>query len=509
MKANNLLHSVFLVSDIEKTIEFCTQVLGMKVLRSRDLPAQKATSSFLGYGPEGQYFTIQLLNKKEGGVVDLGDAFSGFSLTLPHKTLTEVVHIDKAKAYGGKVADPMKNWILGPNMIPDEDVDFRKTIQRGYVYGPSQLLFEVNNGTVRDPLSRVRLRVVDLEKSIEFYEKLGMKIHQKRAHLLDEPYDTRLTAIMGFGNTEEDSGCVELIYFYNTQEIDIGDKHRQISVSTQNVTAAAEVMEDAGYSLIKRPSKLDGVGTEVAAVKDPDGYMVVLVNEGDFKAEIDPKTAEDRESSAQKTPKDPESSAQKKPKNPESSAPKTPKDPESSAPKTPKDPESSAPKTPKDPESSAPKTPKDPESSAPKAAKAPKSSAPKAAKDPESSAPKAIKDPESSTPKAAKAPKSRARKAAKAPKSSAPKAAKDPESSAPKAAKDPKSSAPKAAKPPKSSAPKAAKPPKSSAPKAAKDPESSAPKTAKDPESSAPKTAKDPESSAQKPAKDPESSDSS
>jgi len=286
MRENKLLHTVYLVDDLERTVDFCTKALGMKVLRTRQLPKQGATCVYVGYGPEGEFFTIQLYGKTDAQGYDLGDSFWGYALTLPHESETDVLDDAKLKPLGGSVADPMSMWVLGPNMVPDEDVNIQKPIERGYGYGPAKLVFEVNNGTVRDPLARVRMRVTDLEKSISFYESLGMKLHQKRAHLLDEPFDTRLTAIMGFGENEHDSGNIELIYVYNTKELDLGERFRQLSVSTKNVTAAVERMTEDGYKFFKEPAKLDSIDTEVAALRDPDGYVVVLVKEEDFMNEI-------------------------------------------------------------------------------------------------------------------------------------------------------------------------------------------------------------------------------
>eukprot|EP00466_Bigelowiella_natans_P003709 jgi/Bigna1/146746/aug1.120_g21454 len=187
MRENKLLHTVYLVDDLERTVDFCTKALGMKVLRTRQLPKQGATCVYVGYGPEGEFFTIQLYGKTDAQGYDLGDSFWGYALTLPHESETDVLDDAKLKPLGGSVADPMSMWVLGPNMVPDEDVNIQKPIERGYGYGPAKLVFEVNNGTVRDPLARVRMRVTDLEKSISFYESLGMKLHQKRARKLRPP----------------------------------------------------------------------------------------------------------------------------------------------------------------------------------------------------------------------------------------------------------------------------------------------------------------------------------
>jgi len=55
-----LLHAVYRVGDLDKTIKFYTECLGMKLLRKRDIPEEKYTNAFLGYGPEDSHFVVEL-----------------------------------------------------------------------------------------------------------------------------------------------------------------------------------------------------------------------------------------------------------------------------------------------------------------------------------------------------------------------------------------------------------------------------------------------------------------
>ncbi|WVZ76867.1 hypothetical protein U9M48_024792 [Paspalum notatum var. saurae] len=55
-----LLHVVYRVGDLDKTIKFYTECLGMKLLRKRDIPEEKYTNAFLGYGPEDTNFVVEL-----------------------------------------------------------------------------------------------------------------------------------------------------------------------------------------------------------------------------------------------------------------------------------------------------------------------------------------------------------------------------------------------------------------------------------------------------------------
>jgi lactoylglutathione lyase len=55
-----MLHVVYRVGDLQKHIDFYTKLLGMKLLRQRDIPADKYSNAFLGYGPEETNFAGQL-----------------------------------------------------------------------------------------------------------------------------------------------------------------------------------------------------------------------------------------------------------------------------------------------------------------------------------------------------------------------------------------------------------------------------------------------------------------
>jgi lactoylglutathione lyase len=54
------LHVVYRVGDLDKTIKFYTECLGMKLLRKRDIPEEKYSNAFLGYGPEDSHFAVEL-----------------------------------------------------------------------------------------------------------------------------------------------------------------------------------------------------------------------------------------------------------------------------------------------------------------------------------------------------------------------------------------------------------------------------------------------------------------
>jgi lactoylglutathione lyase len=102
-----LLHTMLRVGDLEKSLDFYTNVLGMKLLRRRDYPEGKFTLAFIGYGDESQHAVIELTHNWETKSYDIGTGYGHIAVGLPdiYAACAEV------KAKGGKVTrepGPMK-----------------------------------------------------------------------------------------------------------------------------------------------------------------------------------------------------------------------------------------------------------------------------------------------------------------------------------------------------------------------------------------------------------------
>jgi len=103
-----ILHTMIRVVDLERSIRFYTEVLGMKVIRRKDYPEGKFTLAFVGYGDESEGSVIELTHNWETKSYDLGNAFGHIAVAVPDacKACEEVA------AKGGKVtrpAGPMKH----------------------------------------------------------------------------------------------------------------------------------------------------------------------------------------------------------------------------------------------------------------------------------------------------------------------------------------------------------------------------------------------------------------
>ena len=74
--ANQLLHTMIRVFDLDKSIDFYTRHLGMKLLRRKDYPSGEFTLAFIGYGDEDENTVIELThNWGQKTPYDKGNAF--------------------------------------------------------------------------------------------------------------------------------------------------------------------------------------------------------------------------------------------------------------------------------------------------------------------------------------------------------------------------------------------------------------------------------------------------
>jgi lactoylglutathione lyase len=115
-----LLHTMIRVGDLEKSLQFYTEVLGMKLLRRNDYPDGKFTLAFVGYGDESEQAVIELTYNWGVDKYELGNAFGHIAIGVPdiYKTCEEI------KRRGGKVVrepGPMKHGSTVIAFVEDPD----------------------------------------------------------------------------------------------------------------------------------------------------------------------------------------------------------------------------------------------------------------------------------------------------------------------------------------------------------------------------------------------------
>lgn len=77
-----LLHTMLRVADLERSIGFYTDVLGMTLLRRKDYPEGKFTLAFVGFGSEQDSSVIELTHNWETSSYDLGNGFGHIAIAV-------------------------------------------------------------------------------------------------------------------------------------------------------------------------------------------------------------------------------------------------------------------------------------------------------------------------------------------------------------------------------------------------------------------------------------------
>ncbi len=120
-------------------------------------------------------------------------------------------------------------------------------------------------------LMHIMIRVKDVEKSLEFYTKLfDMKLDSKR----------RLDDCWLYFLTDKESGIqIELTYNDETPEngYNIGSGFGHFAFSVKSLDEFTKRLHENGYEYLYEPFDLNGKGSMIAFIKDPDGYEIELI----------------------------------------------------------------------------------------------------------------------------------------------------------------------------------------------------------------------------------------
>lgn len=115
-----LLHTMLRVTDLQKSISFYTDILGMKLLRRKDFPDGKFTLAFLGYGDESENTVLELTHNWDTHSYEMGNAYGHIAVEV------EDVYAacEKIKTKGGQVVretGPMKHGSTILAFVRDPD----------------------------------------------------------------------------------------------------------------------------------------------------------------------------------------------------------------------------------------------------------------------------------------------------------------------------------------------------------------------------------------------------
>ena len=115
-----LLHTMLRVGDMQRSVDFYTNVMGMRMLRTTDRPDQKYSLAFVGYGAETEQAVIELTYNYGIDKYDLGGGYGHIAIEVPDVAAA----CGRIKASGGKVtreAGPVKGGTTVIAFVEDPD----------------------------------------------------------------------------------------------------------------------------------------------------------------------------------------------------------------------------------------------------------------------------------------------------------------------------------------------------------------------------------------------------
>lgn len=121
-------HTMIRVTNLEKSLDFYTRILGMKVLRNTDYPNGRFTNVFIGFGPENITTTLELThNWDQTEPYDKGKAYGHLAFNVD----SVVEAMDYLEKEGVTIRSPAKPMNHGTRML-------------GFVEDPDGYVIELN-----------------------------------------------------------------------------------------------------------------------------------------------------------------------------------------------------------------------------------------------------------------------------------------------------------------------------------------------------------------------------
>ena len=124
-----ILHTMVRVGDLERSITFYTEVLGMRLLRRKDYPEGRFTNVFVGYEDENEGAVLELTHNWDTKSYDLGNGYGHVAISVADAYKA----CDDVRNRGGKVtreAGPMKHGTTVIAFVEDPDGYKIELIQR-------------------------------------------------------------------------------------------------------------------------------------------------------------------------------------------------------------------------------------------------------------------------------------------------------------------------------------------------------------------------------------------
>ena len=115
-----VLHTMIRVGDLERSLDFYSNVLGMKILRRKDYETGRFTLAFVGYGDESSNAVIELTHNWDTDRYEIGTGYGHIALGMENIYTA----CDAIRAKGGKITrepGPMKHGTTEIAFVEDPD----------------------------------------------------------------------------------------------------------------------------------------------------------------------------------------------------------------------------------------------------------------------------------------------------------------------------------------------------------------------------------------------------
>lgn len=117
------------------------------------------------------------------------------------------------------------------------------------------------------------IRVVDLEKSIKFYENVfEMQLIKRK----DYPDGKFTLVFLGYG-PEEENTLIELTHNWGVTHYELGTAFGHIAIEVHEINEICSRAKDNGGRITREPGPMKFGGSVIAFLEDPDGYKVELI----------------------------------------------------------------------------------------------------------------------------------------------------------------------------------------------------------------------------------------
>ena len=115
-----ILHTMLRVGDLQRSIDFYTHVLGMRLLRTSDNPQYQYTLAFLGFGSNPEHAEIELTYNYGVNEYEMGTAYGHLAIAVPDAAAA----VERIRAAGGVItreAGPVKGGSTVIAFVQDPD----------------------------------------------------------------------------------------------------------------------------------------------------------------------------------------------------------------------------------------------------------------------------------------------------------------------------------------------------------------------------------------------------